>query len=377
MISDGWFQLPALRSAMMALMLALTANIGVGTLVDSFRHAFVDWLQVRQSADIYLRASNKAYQTIIDEQDTKSWLADSHLRIGVNSRWQKRTALIHGANVNAPDSLQMPLAKWQGKTAEAALKTWREQPGSVLINEQVHYLMGVDVGDSVDLQSETGPRRYEVVGVFYDYGNPHLRFDLPIEEVKRHWQHHHARGIALWLKDQQPQTFELAQIGLRKLGFQPADWIAQSEIRKLSLGIFDRTFAITAAMNALTLIIAAIAMLASLLAILQNRLSQFAQWRALGLNQVEQLLLVATPLLLFSLVVWLLSLPLGALLSWVLIHKLNIISFGWSMPLIWDFSPALVLGGVVLFIVVFSLILVTLQWRRKMPDALAQLGESI
>ena len=56
MVSDGWSQMPAFRSAMMALLLALTANLGVGTLVDSFRDAFVSWLEVRQSADIYLRA---------------------------------------------------------------------------------------------------------------------------------------------------------------------------------------------------------------------------------------------------------------------------------------------------------------------------------
>ena len=37
-------------------------------------------------------------------------------------------------------------------------------------------------------------------------------------------------------------------------------------------------------MNALTLIVAAIALLASLLAIMQERLPEFAQWRALGVN---------------------------------------------------------------------------------------------
>ena len=57
MVSDGWSQMPAFRSAMMALLLAMTANLGVGTLVDSFRTAFIGWLEVRQSADIYVRTS--------------------------------------------------------------------------------------------------------------------------------------------------------------------------------------------------------------------------------------------------------------------------------------------------------------------------------
>ena len=65
MVSDGWSQLPALRSAMMALLLALTANLGVGSLVDSFRGAFVGWLEIRQSADIYLRAPHLSYQQLV------------------------------------------------------------------------------------------------------------------------------------------------------------------------------------------------------------------------------------------------------------------------------------------------------------------------
>ena len=127
----------------------------------------------------------------------------------------------------------------------------------------------------------------------------------------------------------------------------------------------------------LTMIVAAIALLASLLAILQERLPQFAQWRALGLRQGEQLLLIATPLLIFCAIAWALSIPLGALLSWILIYKLNIISFGWSMPLAWEFTPALELALVVVSICAATLLLVAYQWRRRMPQALAELGETL
>jgi putative ABC transport system permease protein len=168
-----------------------------------------------------------------------------------------------------------------------------------------------------------------------------------------------------------------AEASLVALGAQPGDWISQAQVRRLSVGIFDRTFAITAAMNLLTMMVAAIALLASLLAILQERLPQFAQWRALGVRQSEQLLLVATPLLIFCAIVWLLSIPLGALLSWILIHKLNIISFGWSMPLLWEITPALRLALVIGVICGLTLLLVAIQWRRQMPSALAQLGDTV
>ena len=377
MVSDGWSQLPALRSAMMALLLALTANLGVGSLVDSFRSAFVGWLEVRQSADIYLRAPQISHAQLIGLPESSQWLADSHHRIGITTRWRERPTLLRGIDPQAPDSLRLPLSRWQGESAAEALQSWREQPAKVLINEQVHFLAGVEIGEQIKLQSDNGLQTYEVVGVFYDYGNPYFQFYLSDRELASHWQHHYSRGIALWLNPDNPQALAQAEASLKALGAQPGDWISQTQIRKLSVGIFDRTFAITAAMNGLTMIVAAIALLASLLAILQERLPQFAQWRALGLRQSEQLLLVATPLLIFCAIVWLLSIPLGAILSWILIHKLNIISFGWSMPLIWEFTPALQLALVIGLICGLTLLLVAFQWRRQMPQALAQLGETV
>jgi len=377
MISDGWSQLPALRSAMMALLLALTANLGVGTLVDSFRGAFVGWLEIRQSADIYLRTPQLDYSRLTTAGISAGWLAASNHRIGISSRWRGRPSLIRGVDTGAPDSLAFPLSKWKGASATGALKMWREKPGTVLINEQVHFLAGVDIGELIALTTDTGLRNFEVVGVFYDYGNPYFQFYLPADVVANHWKHFYSRGVALWLREDNDNALRQAEASLKALGVKPGDWILQSQIRKLSVGIFDRTFAITAAMNLLTMIVAACALLASLLAILQARLPQFAQWRALGLRQYEQLLLIATPLLLFSAIVWLVSVPLGALLSWVLIHKLNVISFGWSMPVVWEFGPAAAMGLVVVLIIAFTLLLVSVQWRRQLPQALAQLGETI
>jgi putative ABC transport system permease protein len=247
----------------------------------------------------------------------------------------------------------------------------------VLINEQVHFLAGVEIGEQIALATDNGLQNYEVVGVFYDYGNPYFQFYLPDRVVASNWKHYYSRGIALWLNPDNARALQQAEASLRALGAQPGDWISQAQVRRLSVGIFDRTFAITAAMNLLTMMVAAIALLASLLAILQERLPQFAQWRALGVRQSEQLLLVATPLLIFCAIVWLLSIPLGALLSWILIHKLNIISFGWSMPLIWEITPALRLALVIGLICGLTLLLVAVQWRRQMPQALAQLGETV
>ena len=378
LVSDGWSQMPAFRSAMMALLLAMTANLGVGTLIDSFRASFIGWLEVRQSADIYLRAPQINIQQLLDSDRSDQWLSDSHARIGVTTRWRGRPTLLRGADTGAPDSLVFPLAQWLGENPEDALKIWRTQADAVLANEQLHYLGGLQLGETLQLETDRGPKDYRVVGFFYDYGNPLYQFYLSREEVTASWKNAYSRGIALWLKPDRLQgasPLQLAETALREAGANTGDWISQAEIRKLSVNIFERTFAITSAMNALTLIVAAIALLASLLAILQERLPEFAQWRALGLRYREQFLVITIPLLIFVSIAWLLAIPLGALLSWLLINKLNIVSFGWSMPMLWEMAPAWKLGMLVLVIVLFTLALALFQLRRRLPMALAQLGE--
>ena len=102
----------------------------------------------------------------------------------------------------------------------------------------------------------------------------------------------------------------------------------------LSLTIFDRTFAITRALNALTLLVAAVAIFSSLLAVYQLRQPEYALWRSLGMSWLGFFTVSGFPIVLMTVAAMALALPLGIVLSWLLIHKINVISFGWTMPVI-------------------------------------------
>lgn len=376
-LADAMAQLPMLRSAMMALLLALIANVGVGVLVDSFRLSFTDWLSKRQSADLYIRANKVDYNALVEEGLESGWLLSSHQRYLVDVRWQGMPAQVRGLNPDARDSRELPLAKWLGSSPQDALKRWGESSDAVLINEQLSYLAGVSLGDEVELVTDLGPKRFTVIGLFYDYGNPYYQFYLPDREFRQLWPNLNSSGIALWLNPQIEGVTELAESALIARGLEPADWISQARIRVLSLSIFDQTFAITLVMNSLTLTVAAIALLASLLALMHQRMPQFAQWRAMGVTHLELFTLVLLPLLLFCALTWLISLPVGALLGWILIDTMNIVSFGWSMPIHWDVTPMLRLGAMVALIVLLTAGVVAIIWKRQLARSLAQIGELI
>ena len=386
LLSDGWAQLPSMRTAMMALLLALTCNLGVESLIGSFRTAFTSWLEQRLTADIYIRDNSPALAKLVSTGLEAGWLTYSHKRFEVNTRWRQRPTQIRGLDTNAPDTLSLPLAK----AVPNVMKQWSsggkasansDKKPFILANEQARYLGGITLGDTVNFRTETGHKEFVVTGFFYDYGNASYQFYLPQQVFKQHWPSAKQQGVALWLgaDNAAAQQVALANVetALVEAKLSPGDWVTQSRLREMALGVFERTFSITLAMNALTLLVAGLALLTSMMAILQERLPQFAQWSALGVNSREQMLVILVPLLLFVVITWLFSIPLGALLSWLLINKLNIMSFGWSMPMLWNATPALVLGLLSLGLVLLTVLVARIRLRRRLPMALSELGSGL
>jgi putative ABC transport system permease protein len=376
-VSDAFSQLPQLRIALMALLLTLTANIGVSTLVDSFRTALSGWLEVRLSADLYVRSDSldidQLHASAINSDGAPSWLIDSHLRSGVSIRWQNRPTRVEGMDISAPDSQAILLAK---QTANGFIEWQKGSNDSVqpiLANEQVHYLARVELDDVITLDTPNGPMKFRVTGFFHDYGSPNFRFYLPNRIFKSEWPAASTDGIALWIRG---NGFVAAEQALISSGAEPGDWVSQRDIKRISLAIFDRTFAITAALNSLTLLVAGIALLAALLAIHQQRLPEYAHWRSLGMHFSEWFRLVAIPLLILVTVTGLLALPLGWILSWMLIHELNVTAFGWTMPMLWSWPPVLQLAAVTSSVVLLALGVAALRVRATLPTAIKQLASN-
>ena len=374
--ADGWAQLPALRTALMALLLALTANYGVDIMVGSFRGALQSWLDQRIAADVYVNSETLAAGELL----TSPLIRDHHLRNGVELRWQQRPARVYGLDTRAPDTRLLPLAQHSDTLAG----WYRGDAHTVLANEQVHHLAGIALGDTVSLETPDGERSFVVAGFFHDYGSSWYRFYLPAGVVERFWPDAGQQGLALWLHKPgtatgsealDPATRTAIERAMVAAGAEPGDWIYREDILQVSLEIFERTFAITAAMNTLTLTVAGIALLASLLAIHQRRLPEYAHWRALGVRRREWLLIVLLPLAACILATWILSLPLGALLAWVLIHDLNVLSFGWTMPMLLELGPGLRLALLTLVVAAITLLVSLLQVRYRLPTALKRLGE--
>jgi putative ABC transport system permease protein len=113
-----------------------------------------------------------------------------------------------------------------------------------------------------------------------------------------------------------------------------------ADLRRGALEIFDRTFSITYALEAVAILVAVMGIAGALLATVIDRRREIAIVRFLGAAQlqVRRIILFEAGLLgLFSNIV---GLALGTVLSLILVFVINKQSFGWTIQFHW---PAMAL----------------------------------
>ena len=131
-----------------------------------------------------------------------------------------------------------------------------------------------------------------------------------------------------------------------KFSLDDRNLVDQATMKAESKRIFNRTFAVTSALNAFTLAVAGIALLTSLLTLGNSRLPQLAPLWAIGVTRQKLASIELTKTMAVALITALLALPLGLLVAWCLIAIVNVKAFGWRLPF-----------------EIFPLQLVTTAWR--------------
>ncbi len=319
--ADTRQQLPGLSLALMALLLALATNIGVGTMVSSFRLTFTGWLDQRLASELYVTAST-------EEEATRlvAWLApraDAVLPIwSVEAPILGRPGEIYGVADHPTYRDNWPLL--------AALPdAWDlvAEGRGVMVNEQLFRAEALDLGAPLALPGGA----LTIAGVYSDYGNPRPQVLISPDTLTAWFPDVPRLRFGIRIAPERAEALQDALIS--DFGLQPGSIIDQAGIKRLSLDIFERTFTVTAALNVLTLGVAGLAIFASLLTLSGMRLPQVAPLWAMGLTRRRLAALDLLRTLVLAALTFVLALPLGLALAWVLLAVINVQAFGWRLPL--------------------------------------------
>ncbi|SFC11697.1 ABC transporter permease [Tropicimonas isoalkanivorans] len=318
--ADTRQQLPGLSLALMSLMLALATNIGVSTMVSSFRLTFTGWLDQRLVSDLYVTARSEE-----DARALRAWLAprsDAVLPI-----WKVDTPL-QGAPGEVYGIVDHRVYRDLWPLLNATPDTWPavyENRGA-LVNEQLARREDLSPGDTLSLG---GGWEMPVAGVYSDYGNPIGQAVVGLPALLD--RHPDVSKLRYGILTSDPTTLRRALV--EDYGLPEANLIDHGRLKATSLQIFERTFTVTGALNVLTLSVAGFAILTALLTLSTMRLPQLAPIWALGLTRRRLARLEILRTLALAALTFVVALPVGLLLAWCLLAVVNVEAFGWRLPM--------------------------------------------
>jgi putative ABC transport system permease protein len=224
------------------------------------------------------------------------------------------------------------------------------------------------IGDHIELPAPGGNWPLEVIGIYADYGNPKGQVTVNVAALIRHFPAIPQTRLGLRVdRDKIPGLISALQ---EKFALDDRNVADQATVKAESLRIFNRTFAVTAALNAFTLGVAGIALLTSLLTLGNSRLPQLAPLWAVGITRRHLAAIELTRTLSVALITALFALPLGLLVAWCLIAIINVKAFGWRLP--FDVFPLQLfeLLGVAMLAALIAALLPVARLARMQPATL-------
>ncbi|MFV8834819.1 ABC transporter permease [Aquisalimonas sp.] len=318
-----------------ALTVAVSAVIGVGVMVDSFRTTFADWLDATLHADVYVSVPGGGAM----EPDQRQRLEGVEgVDFVTRSRFVRVGAGDHDARLRVFD-IPTPAEEGFRFRAGDPDRAWRayRDAGAVFVTEPYAWHHGIAVGDTVTLSTARGERPFPVAAVLYDYGTSEGAVIMGRQTYDNHWDDPAVDSLGVYAGD------GVSTEGLRERlqsaaaeGEQLLQFQSNREIRTLSLEIFDQTFTITQVLRMLAVLVAVTGVLSALLALSLERAREYAVLRAVGVTPRELGGLVTAQNALVGVLSGLFAMPLGLGLAAALILVINQRSFGWSMDLAVD-----------------------------------------
>ena len=337
---------------------AFSLTVAMMVMVSSFRTSVSDWLGLVLPADLYTSS-----QSMVDQPGFSPKVQDLVAQVPqVKKVETSRQRNIRLANdrpevvlIAKPFNLQNPMQSVALVGKSKLPPTDSHKHLVVFGSEAMADLYGWRVGHetSLPLQAQ-GLSRVWIGGLYRDYGRQHGSVVLSPEDYDAITGDRSRSSISVWIESGADTTQVISNILAQVPELTQLKWISASDVRKLSLKIFDRSFAMTYALEAAALFVALFSVAAGVTGQLLLRRREFGLFAHLGMSYKDSLRLVSLEVGLLLVVAVLWASALGGLMSQILIHKVNPESFHWTMNTHFDFKQWLAISVLLLLLGVLA-----------------------
>jgi putative ABC transport system permease protein len=325
---------------MAAIVVGLAIMVGVGIMIQSFRHTVEVWVDQTMLADIIVAPV--------------SWLGEDEVendKPGLPLTLVKTVLLVPG--IEAVDPYLETMGEVSGQTVSLVARDLRLHAGrsrylfvkgdstrilqeaikveGVIVSETLAERLGLSVGTLIDVKTPSGTHAFPVKGIFYDYATDGGKVVMDDHLFRQLWGETEATVFAVYLKAGQALPVVRREIEQVLKNDTPIVTISNGELKTEILNIFDRTFRVTYVLELIALSVAVLGIINTLMTAITERRRELATLRALGVSRSQ----------IQGLIFWEscyvaglgagLGILVGLALSVLLIKVINKQSFGWTI----------------------------------------------
>jgi putative ABC transport system permease protein len=324
--------------AVASLMIAIGMMVAVAVLVASFRTTVVAWADETLRADLFVRPLG---------------LGDASTDARFSPHVAERIAAVPGvAGVETLRAVDLPFRGRLTTLAATDLGRFgtrnhlrliagpdiqalaRSLPGSsgVLVSEPFATKFGVGPGDRIVLPTPAGATAFTIAAVYNDYSSDAGVVLLDVRTYRRLFHDDAVNSIAVYAAAGTDLDRLRSRIG-RATAPLRIDVETNRELRALVVQVFDRTFAITYALDVIAITIAVLGVVSTLFALVLERRREFGLLRYLGVTRGGVRATVLTEAAGIGFLGAALGIAIGLLLALLLIFVINRQAFGWLIEL--------------------------------------------
>ena len=324
---------PGRFAAMLAAVVAsVSLMVSMAIMVASFRQSLDDWLGVMLPADLYLRATtDSAYFTAADREaiaGVRGVARAEFMRVTSVILDPMRPRVVLLARDIDPHDAASRLA-----LVGAPITPGAGEPPPAWINEAVADLRSLAPGRTLTLPLAGREVPFTVAGVWRDYARQQGAIVVERSRYRALTGDDAVNEAALWLAPGASPTAVRDAITAYAGDARRFQVATPGDLRRLSLATFDRTFAVTYALEAAAVAIGLVGLSAALVAQTLARSREFGVLRHVGMTRRQIGTMLAIEGATLAAIGVASGLLLGFAISLILIHVVNRQSFHWGMDL--------------------------------------------
>jgi putative ABC transport system permease protein len=340
----GSLRRTAVLTGALATAIAMTAAVGI--MVGSFRQTVLLWMEDRLQADLYLRPAGPSGP---DRHPTLSPDLAERIaalpEVDAIDRFRAYSISYNGL----PATLGGGEARVAGRYGSRPFMSGANPAtvfsrligqDAVIVSEPFSNKHGVQRGDAIKLTLAGREVRFDVLDVYYDYSNERGYIIMDRGTLLQYLPDPAPSNMAVYLAPGASLSAGREAVE-RVAGGREVIVLTNRSLREEAIAIFDRTFAITYALEAVAVFVAVMGVAGALLALVIDRRREFGLLRFLGAatQQVRRIILFEAGML--GLLANIAGLVLGYFLSLLLIYVINKQSFGWTIQFHWPVAVLL------------------------------------